>query len=54
MKETTNLKLKKIDKADRVHDSLEYLNENFDNLDELLSNGLAESLSNEEIENIMN
>lgn len=53
MQETTNLKFRKIDKTDTIHDSLGFLNINFESLDELLANGLAESLSNIEIENIM-
>lgn len=53
MQETNNIKLKKIDKTDVINDSLGYLNDNFDSIDELLTRGLAESLSNIEIENIM-
>lgn len=48
MQETTNFKFRKIDKTDAIHDSLGFLNANFDSLDEML-----ESLSNIEIENIM-
>lgn len=53
MQETSNMKFKKIEKTDAINDSLGYLNENFDSIDEILANGLAESLSNIEIENIM-
>lgn len=53
MQETSNFNLKKIDKTDTIKDSLGYLNENFDSIDEMLASGLAESLSNIEIENIM-